>query len=453
MFRKKKIYLDYASATPIHEKVLKVMSLYNKDFFANATSIHSSGVKVRNVIEESRNKIASLINAHSDEIIFTGSGTESDALAIMGIINNYELRIKNEKLEYKIPHIITSEIEHPAVLENCKMLEERGTAEVTYIKVNEKGIVNPKDIKDAIKNNTVLVSIMYANNEIGTIQSIQEIAKEIRHYRKGKLERNKEHTFGVTWERDGASTRNFSAEKYPCTTKACSLCSDFPLFHTDACQAMNYLYTENIEKLGVDMMSFNSSKIYGPKGIGVLYKKRGVELAPLYTGGGQEFGLHSGTESVALIAGLAEAFSITNKIKEKEPERLTKLRNYTINKLLNIKIGEYKIVLNGSKEVRLPNNINISILNISSELFVIELDAKGIEVSSRSACKSGGDDDSYVIKALRIASGEKVKEEGGSLRITLGRQTTKADLDKFLSALTKILNKYSKWTPLEVDRP
>lgn len=382
MFTKKKIYLDNASATPLDKRVLKIMSSYNQDFFANATSIHGSGVKVREIIEKSREKIAKEINAHSDEIIFTGSSTESNAIAILGIVNNFKL---NNKI---IPHIITSEIEHPAVLENCKMLEKSGGAEVTYIKINKQGIINPKDVKDAIKKNTILVSIMYANNEIGTIQSIQEIAKEIRHFRKGK--------------------------------------SNFPIFHTDATQAMNYLDTSNIEKLGVDMMSFNGSKIYGPKGIGVLYKKRGVELAPIYTGGNQEFGLRSGTENVASIAGFALAFQITNKMKEKENARLIKLRNYTIEKLLNINIPPYKIILNGSLEVRLPNNINISISGITSELLVIELDAKGIEVSARSACKSGEDN-------------------GHTLRITLGRETTKRDLDKFISVLIKILEKYKKW--------
>jgi len=411
MFNKRKIYLDFASTTPIDKRVLKIMSSYNKDFYVNATSIHSSGVKVREIIEKSREKIAKEINAHSDEIIFTGSSTESNALAVIGIIKNYELRIKNEKLEYKIPHIITSEIEHPAVLMNCKLLESEGRAEVTYIKVNEEGIINMKDVKEAIKENTILVSIMYANNEIGTVQPIEEIAKEIRHYRKGKFA-------------DEGPKRTVLGEALLRTVLKSS--ADFPIFHSDATQAMNYLNTSNIEKLGVDMMSFNGSKIYGPKGIGALYVKRGVELTPIYSGGGQEFGLRSGTENVASIAGLALALEITNKMKEKEADRLTKLRDYAIDKLLNIKVGDYKIVLNGSLEVRLPNNINISISGITSELLVIELDAKGIEVSSRSACKSGDDN-------------------GHNLRITLGRPTTKAHLDKMISVLTKILEKYNKF--------
>ena len=424
MFKKKKIYLDYASATPIDKRVLQLMYLYEKNFFANATSIYSSGVKVRSIIEEAREKTAKLINAHNDEIIFTGSGTESDAMAIFGVINNYKLLITNRNSEKEIPHIITTKIEHPAVLMNCKLLEEKGEAEVTYVSVDKNGIINLEELENSLKENTVLVSVMYANNEIGTIQPIQEIAKIIRHFRKGK-------SFP-----QGLASGSLEARPFP---------ADFPFFHTDACQAMNYLYTENIEKLGVDLMSFNSSKIYGPKGVGVLYKKRGIDLFPLYTGGGQEFGLHSGTESVSLIAGLTEAFNITNKIKQKESARLTKIRDYGIEKLLALSlVSGYKIILNGDKEKRLPNNINISILGISSELLVIELDSKGIEVSSKSACKSGEDNDSYVISAIRKIC-KKTKEEEGSLRITLGRYTKKGDIDALVRAFIKILEKYKEW--------
>lgn len=425
MFRDKNIYLDYAGATPIDKKVIKKMAFYEQEFFANPSAIHQSGVKVRNIIENGRNKIAELINAHSDEIIFTGSGTESDALAILGVVRN--LKIRNKE---KVPHIITTCIEHSAVLENCRMLERKGEAEVTYIGVDKRGIINLEELKDSLKENTVLVSVMYANNEIGTIQPIEEIAKIIRHFR--KQEGGKQNHFFRSSDERGRGARPFKNV------------SVFPLLHTDACQAMNYLYTENIEKLGVDLLTFNSSKIYGPKGIGILYKKRGVELIPLYLGGGQEFDLHSGTESVALIAGLTEAFSIVDKVKQKESGRLTKIRDYGIEKLLSLsnKSG-YKIILNGDKENRLPNNINISIFGISSELLVIELDAKGIEVSSKSACKSGEDNDSYVIKAIRKIC--KKDQEEGSLRITLGRNTKKGDIDKLISVLTKILEKYNKW--------
>ncbi len=445
MIGKNKIYLDYASSSPVDKRVVKLMNHVNEVFYANATSLHNGGIESRRIIEESRNLIAKEINAHNDEIIFTGSSTESNAIAILGVVNYYELKMKNEKREYKIPHIITSEIEHPAVLMNCKFLEERGMASVTYVKVNENGIVNPKDIKEAIKENTILVSIMYANNEIGTVQPIKEIAKEIKHYRNQMLDVSRRRTTSeeVKPEAQLEVQPHVVPEVVPLVVPVSS--SIFPLFHTDATQAMNYLDTYNIEKLGVDMLSFNGSKIYGPKGLGILYKKRKVELSPIYSGGMQEFGLRSGTENTAAIAGLALSLEITNKMKTKEVERLTKLRDYTISKLLSINNKKFPIILNGDILRRLPNNINISINGISSELLVIELDAKDIEVSSRSACKSGDEDDSYVISALRKAKEEELNSEEGSLRITLGRQTKKNDIDKLTSTLSVILNKYSKW--------
>ena len=434
LFKKKNIYLDYASATPVDDKVLGLMSLYSKEFFSNATSIHKDGIKARNIIEKSRGKIAKGLNAHNDEIIFTGSSTESNALAILGVIRNYEYEIKKHNLEYLIPHIITTQIEHPAVLENCRLLEERGEVEVTYLSVDKTGVINIEELKDSLKNNTILVSVMYANNEIGSIQPIQEIAKIIRHFRK---ENGASQGLALKSVDKGLAFREPKARPWGADFA-------FPVFHTDATQAMNYLFTENVEKLGVDLMSFNGSKIYGPKGIGILYKKRSVSLSSIYGGGEQEFGLRSGTENVSAIAGIALAFEITNKLKEKESERLTKIRDYAIDKILKLNKSPFLINLNGAKENRLPNNINISILGISSELLVIELDALGIEVSSKSACKSGDDNGSYVIKAIRKICRRGNKEEG-SLRITLGRQTKKADVNELIAGLNKILEKYVQW--------
>lgn len=393
----KKIYLDYAGSTPIDCKVSKVIYSLNNKFFANPSSIFSDGVIAKRIIDNGRNSIAKSLSAHDDEIIFTASGTESDALAIVGLVRNFNKNNKNI-----LPHIITTTIEHPAVIDNCKMLEDRKEAEVTYISPDKGGYINPKEIASEIKANTILVSVMYANNEIGKIQSIQEIAKEIRYFRKNN------------------------------NTK-------FPFFHTDACQAMNYLYTENIEKLGVDMLTFNSSKIYGPKGIGVLYKKRNIILDPLYMGGGQEFGLRSGTESLSLIEGVSMALKITNKIKEKEFNRVKEIRDYCISKLLSMDISPFKIILNGGMENRLPNNINISVIGILSELIVIELDAKGIEVSEKSACHSYADGVSHVIKSIRK---DDNLEKYGSIRISLGRFTKKKDIDIFIKEFSKILNKY-----------
>jgi cysteine desulfurase len=432
IFRKKTVYLDYASATPLDRKAAKAMISCENKLFANPNTIHNDGVKARAIIENLRREIASLINAHSDEIIFTGSGTESDALAILGVVRAYKGK--------KIPHIVTTNIEHSAVLENCRLLEKNKEAEVTYVKVNGDGIVNPKDIRDALKENTILVSVMYANNEIGTIEPIQEIAKEIRHFRKINCEECK---FLGACELDGANSEKISSKKFSCPKNLHS--SQYPLFHTDACQAMNYLYAENIEKLGADLLSFNSSKIYGPKGMGVLYKKRGIELAPIYAGGGQEFGMRSGTENVASIAGMAEAFKQACLMKEKEFARLIAIRDYGIKKLFELseKSG-YEIILNGDQTNRLPNNINISITGILSELLVIELDAKGIEISERSACSSADDNGSHVIRAIRENYFPLQPSSGNtdSLRISLGRQTTKKDMDFLVSTLAKILDKY-----------
>ncbi len=398
---KKIVYLDYASLAPVDTKVVKQLDLKKRAFLGNPSAIHKNGIEASNLIKEARKRIASELFAHEDEIIFTGSGTESDAIAILGIVSAYKDNVK--------PHIITSKIEHAAVLENCKMLEESKQAEVTYIDVDEKGFVDIKEIKNSIKKNTVLVSIMYANNEIGTIQPLTQIAKIIRHYRK---ENN----------------------------------TKLPLFHSDSCQAMNYLYTENIEKLGVDLLTFNSSKIYGPQGIGVLYKKRGILINPIYKGGGQEFGIRSGTENTMAIAGISYALSLTNKIKEKESARLVKIRDYGIKKILELnKSSGYQIILNGDEVNRLPNNINISVSNISSELLVIELNAKGIEVSSKSACKSDELDESHVITAIRKEGNKISSSVDGSLRISLGRQTKKGDIDIFVKNLKDILIKYRQW--------
>lgn len=426
MFRKKKIiYLDNAASTPIDRDVLKgIIKNLNREF-ANPSSIHSYGVNAGNILLDCKNKISSIINAHIDEIIFTGSGTESNALAILGTVYNFHSLNNN-----LMPHIVTTSIEHPAVLENCKFLEDKGLAEITYVDPDKDGLVNPKDIRSALKENTVLVSVMYANNEIGTIEPIQEIAKEIRHFRKQKLEK-------ITREENQDKQNGFLG-----TSKI-----NFPLFHTDACQAVNYLFISNIEKLGVDMMSFNSSKIYGPKGVGILYKKRAVNISNIYGGGGQEFGLRSGTENLANIVGVTLALDITEKIKEKESRRLIEIRNYTIDRILSLEKIGFKIILNGDKEKRLPNNINISILGLSSELIVIELDARGICVSEKSACQSEEDGGSYVVRAIRTSEGSETdpNENSGSVRISLGRFTTKKDLEYLILSLEKILLKYKNF--------
>ena len=411
--KNKYIYLDHAAGTPMDPGVFKTMRKFLMINWANPSALHQAGLEARAAIENARKNIAHILGAQKEEIIFTSGGTESNNLAILGALASSSKFFsscalpgvpggtlgdkKNRKTS--LPHIVTTNIEHPSVLEVCRHLEKTKQADVTYVPVEPNGIVDPKKIKEAIKPNTVLVSVMYANNEIGTIQPIMEIAKGIRHYRKISN-------------------------------------SVYPYFHIDAVQAMNYLPVK-VDKLGVDLLSLNGSKIYGPKGTGVLYKKRNVNFSPQMYGGSQEFGLKPGTENVAGIVGLARALKITEEIKEKESKRLIPLRDYFIDKLKQFK----NVIVNGDLRQRLPNNINISVTGIESDLLVIEFDAHAIAVSSKSACKSDDPEESYVIKALRPLS----KIEEGSIRFSLGRNTKKADIDCALRAFKDIFSKLKKW--------
>lgn len=404
--KKNLIYMDNASATPVDKGVAKAIEEVNRVHYANPSGLHKQSVEARKILESARKDIAKELFAHADEIIFTASGSESDSLAIEGTINFIANKYSEVRLP-NIPHIVTTNIEHSAVIETCKKLERTGRAEVTYVPVEANGVVDPKNIKEAIKENTVLVSVMYANNEIGTIQPIKEIAKVIRSFRKiGK--------------------------------------NIFPIFHSDACQGVNYLETGNMDALGVDLLSFNGAKIYGPKGMGVLYKRRNVELAPVINGGGQEFHLRAGTENVSGAVGMALALVKTNKMKDKESEKLRKLQQefFAGIKEVENKTG-YKIEINGDFENRIPNNVNISVEGISNELLVIELDANGVAVSNKSACKTDEEESSHVINAIRKASGSKFTDE--SIRFSLGRETKAGDIKKVLQILTKILEKYNKW--------
>lgn len=344
-----------------------------------------------------------------------------------------------------VPHIVTTNIEHASVLEVCKYLEKTKQIEVTYVPVEENGIVDPEKIKKSLRPNTIFVSVMYANNEIGSIQPIREIAKEIRHYRKQEAERINEKRSDIkNLERSDLGI--------------------FPVFHTDATQAINYLPI-NVEKLGIDLLSFNGSKIYGPSGVGALYVKRQTPITSIIFGGDQEFGLRPGTENIVGIVGLAKALKVVEQIKDKETKRLIKLRDYFIKKMSRLSLdtthspkpglGELplnlvsgKVILNGDLENRLPNNINITIPKIPSDLLVIELSAHGIMASVKSACKSGDEKASHVIQAIREAQlGELLvnKEIDGSIRFSLGRQTTKDDIDYTLKALSQILTKLKRW--------
>ncbi|MBP6060558.1 MAG: cysteine desulfurase [Candidatus Pacebacteria bacterium] len=365
----RKIYLDYAS------------SALSKS--ANSGAVHELGVKEKNKLEQARADIAKLLNSHKNEVVFTSGATESNNLAILGI---------------KSGEVVTTNIEHASVLETCKHRQ------ATFVPVESDGVVDPEKIKKVLNKNTVLVSVMYANNEIGTIQPIREIAKEIRHFNKLN------------------NTKIF--------------------FHIDATQAVNYLPV-NVEKLGVDLMSFNAAKIYGPKGVGALYVRRGTPVSKIMFGGDQENGLRPGTENVAGAVALALALENVEKIKEKESIRLTKLRDYFFLKLekMSKDIFNSELLVNGDRKNRLPNNVNITIPNIPSDLLVIELSARGIMASAKSACKSGDGKASHVIQAIN----PNTKDTDGYLRFSLGRETSKKDIDHTIVALVQILKKLKKW--------
>ncbi len=376
--------MDHSATTPVDPAVREAMLPYFSEKFGNPSSLYAIGREARRAIEEARQKVADLIGAKKEEIIFTGSGTESDNLAIKGIA--YKHRKKGN-------HIITSSIEHHAVLNPCKYLESQGFS-VTYLPVSKEGLVNPEDVAKAITPQTILITIMHANNEIGTIQPIEEI---------GKIAREK----------------------------------NIP-FHTDAVQTAGKIPV-NVEALGVSLLSMSAHKIYGPKGAGALYIKKGTLIEPLLHGGGHERNLRSSTENVPGIVGFGKACELA---KERMPEeaRTAALRDLLIKGVLEI-TDSY---LNGHPTKRLPNNANFRFSYIEGESMVLNLDMKGISASTGSACSSTSLEPSHVLLAI----GLKPEEAHGSLRLTLGKENTKEDVEYVLSVLPEVVGKLRMMSPL-----
>lgn len=389
-FRKKRIFLDHATSTPVRKEVLKAMEPFWSQEYGNPGTIHSFGMAAKKALDESRKTIAKILKSHSDEVIFTASGTESNSLAILGFMD----RLEEEGVDLNKIHIITTVMEHPSILNVFQKYEEKGVF-VSYITIDENGIIDLKEFRKALQPNTVLVSIMYVNNEIGTVQPITKISKIIRDHRRDKSE--------------------FKDR-------------DYPVFHTDASQAPLYLPLD-IHSLGVDMLTIDGQKIYGPKGVGVLFKKRNIELNPIMLGGSQENGLRAGTENIPLIVGLAKALELADNDRGVESTRLRKLQDRFIDKVKEEIPG---VVLNGGREDRLPNNVNISFPNIDTEFTIVKLDKYGIACSSKSACMGRIKQASYVVEALGNCM-------GNSLRFTMGRNTTKKDIDYVVRVLKKIV--------------
>ncbi len=381
------IYLDTSATTQVDSRVIKAMQPYFEELYGNPGSMHSKGHEASIALEESRKRIAKILNCQEKEIIFTGSGTESINLALKG----YALKNKN-----KGNHIITTTIEHHAVLDSLEYLEKQGF-EVTYVPVEENGIVSPKKLEEAIKDDTILISVMYANNEIGTLQPIKEISQIARE--KGII------------------------------------------FHTDACQAPNS-ESLDVNQLEVDLMSLNGSKIYGPKGVGCLYRRNGVNLEALIHGGGQEFNLRSGTENIPAIAGFSKALEIAQNSKEDYTKNLTELRDYLRDGLLKID----KTILNGDSEKRIPNNVNVTFLNIEGEAILLHLNEYGICASSGSACTSRSLDPSHVI----IALGRPYEVAHGSIRFSLSKYTKKEELDKVIEVMPGIVKELREISPVHL---
>lgn len=393
---KRIIYLDHAATTPMDTRVLAAMQPYFSEVFGNPSSFHTLGMRAKEAVTEARTQIAKLLGAHEDEIIFTSGGTESDNMAALGV-PRYAKGI--------LPHVIVSAVEHHAVLEPLIWLERRKEIELTTVGVDRYGKVDPKEIVAALKPTTVLVSVMMANNEIGTIQPIADIGREILKYRKAQS-------------------------------------AIYPYFHTDACQATGFLEID-VEKMHVDLLTLNASKIYGPKGVGALYVRRGVKFQPLIIGGGQEKNLRSGTENVPGIIGLAKALELAQNDREKESARLLVLRDRLAEGLLQIP----KTILNGHPIERLPNSVNISFIDIEGEAAVLYLDAEGVMVSTGSACASASLSPSHVI----LATGLSYEAAHGSIRFTLGHATTKADVDHVIKIMPAIVERLRLMSPVNLD--
>ena len=372
-------YFDNAATTKVKEEVLKEMLPYFKDMYGNPSSLYSIGRASKKAIDEARKKVSKLINCNPNEIYFTGCGSESDNTIIKGIAY---ANIKKGK------HIITSTIEHPAVLHTCQALEKQGF-EVTYLKVNKEGIIDIEELRNSIRNDTILISIMFANNEIGTIQPIEIIAKIAKMYN--------------------------------------------IIFHTDAVQACGNVPID-VSKMGIDALSLSGHKLYAPKGIGALYVKNGINFEKIMDGGHQEKNKRAGTENVAGIVGLGKACELANINLESHMKHLKKLRDYFI---LETEKRIDSVKLNGSRERRLPGNANFSFSGVEGETIILKLDAKGICTSSGSACTSGSTAPSHVLKAIGLSD----DLARGSLRVTFGEDNTKEDVDYLLDNLEEIVGR------------
>jgi cysteine desulfurase len=378
----KRIYMDHSATTPVAPEVLEAIKPYFSEKFGNASSLHSFGLEAKEALESAREKVAKLLGARPEEIIFTSGGTESDNLALKGIA--YKNREKGK-------HIITTSIEHPAILEVCRKLETQGF-EVTYLPVTSDGLVDLAVLENAIRKDTILISVMHANNEVGTIQPLEEI---------GRL----------------------AAEK------------DI-YFHTDAVQTVGKIPAD-VNQLGVDLLSLSAHKLYGPKGVGALYIRKGTRIESIVQGGGHERGLRSGTENISGIVGLGRAAELSEGTMSEEAEVLAGLRDRLAGQVLE-RVKDCWINGTMAAGKRLPSNLNFGFRYVEGESLLLFLDSKGIAVSTGSACSSHKLEPSHVLRAL----GLKAEECHGSLRITLGRSNTEEDVDYVAQSILEAVERF-----------
>ncbi len=394
------IYFDHASTTYLDPEVTQTMLPFFEDNFGNPSSFHSVGKAAKDAMDEARKKIALLLGVREGEIVFTSGGSESNNLTLLGMYRQYKA---------KGNQIITNKIEHHSVLKTVEHLEKKEGATVTYVPVDKNGVINVKALATTLTPETLLVSVMSANNEIGTIEPINEIGRIIKEY-KQRLGRRP---------------------------------NEAPFFHTDACQAAGFLNIKPNE-LGVDLLALNASKIYGPKGVGLLYIRSSLRPEPIIFGGGQENSLRSGTHNVPGIIGFAKALELAEKNKITEGARLTILRDKLIAGILN---AVPKTRLNGHPKLRLPNNVHISFMDIEGEALVLYLDAKGIYASTGSACASTSLEPSHVVRGIGLS----YEAAHGSIRLTLGKRNTEADVDYFLSVIPGVVEKLRSISPVNLD--
>lgn len=395
-----KVYLDNSATTKVDKEVLESMRPYHSLDFGNPSSIHSFGQKTRKAIDESRRKVAEILNCSPDEVVFTSGGSESDNLAIRGII---EAVLAEKEADYK-PHIITSKIEHHAILHTVEELEKREVIEATYLGVDKFGMVDVKNVEKAIKENTALVSIMYVNNEVGTIEPIREIGKIIEKVNKKRKENQ-------------------------------------VYFHTDAVQAAG---NQNLDVLylHVDLLTLTAHKIHGPKGTGILYVKKGTPLVPQITGGSHEYKMRAGTENVAGIVGFAKALELAISSQEPAVSSIRKLCDYLEGKL---KKEIKNVQINGHPQERAPHILNVSFKGVEGESILLSLDMEGIAASSGSACTSGSLEPSHVLTAMDV----EPAVAQGSIRFSLSRNNKKTEIDYTVEKLKKIIKRLRKISPIK----